>query len=347
MKPDASWGWSRSLHAWRGGQRPASQVGRVHDTEHQNDQKEREIVTAIEEDIWSTPGVLRQTIVRVGMKGRELDDVLVGPLVLLGSGSSYCIGMSAATAYESIRGKPAQALLGSEYRPRPDWTHLAISRTGKTTEVVEAMHRAREAGARVGLIVGDSGSPAEEVAHSVLHLEFAPERGVIQTRFITAAVTALRLLIEGRSAAGDIDLLPDEVAHGLERLEPDSLSAFRHVVFIGRGPRHGLALSAALTVAETALLVAEGHQTLDYRHGPIAVADERTLVWCFDPADDPAAAGVIEDIRQTGARVVWPGFDPLVSLVQAQLLALRIAQARDIDPDVPRNLQRAIVLPTG
>lgn len=114
----------------------------------------------IQDDIYSTPEVLRQTIARVEAKGSELKDVMAGPLVLLGSGSSHCIGISAASSYEALWGKPAQAILGSEYRARSNWTHLAISRTGKTTEVVEAMRRAREAGARVGVIVGDPDSPA-------------------------------------------------------------------------------------------------------------------------------------------------------------------------------------------
>jgi fructoselysine-6-P-deglycase FrlB-like protein len=304
-------------------------------------------MSAVEDDIYSTPDVLRQTIQRVEARGSNLDTVLAGPLVLLGSGSSYCIGISAATLYEAERGTPAQALLASEYRPRAEWTHLAISRTGETTELVEAMRRARAAGARVGLIVGDAGSPAEELADSVLHLDFAPERGVIQTRFISAAVLALRMLIGPRTGTAGVESVPGEVERGLAELDTSALSGFRHVVFIGRGPQYGLALSAALTLAETALLPAAGHQTLDYRHGPIAVADEATLVWCFDPADDRDAASVIDDVRQTGATVVWPGGDALASLAQAQLLALQIAIAGGLDPDAPRNLTRAIVLPTG
>lgn len=301
-------------------------------------------MTAVEEDIYSTPEILRRTIDRTRTRGHELDPLLTGPVVFLGSGSSYCIGISAASSYEAERGKPAQAFLASEYRPRAGWTHLAISRTGKTTEVVEAMRRARDVGAPVGLIVGDAGSPAEELADSVLHLDFAPERGVIQTRFISATVLALRLLIA--SQPSDVEWLPDAVARGLRELD-EGFSAFRHIVFIGRGANYGLAMAAALTVAETALLSAGGYQTLDYRHGPIAVADERTLVWCFDSRDDTEAASVLEDVRRTGARIVWPGSDPLVALAQAQLLALRLAQARSLDADAPRNLARAIVLPTG
>lgn len=117
------------------------------------------------------------------------------------------------------------------------------------------------------------------------------------------------------------------------------------MVYLGCRWRYGLALVAALNLQKTALIVPEGHQTLDYRHGPIASADERTLVWCFDPLDDPEAAAVIEDVRETGATVRWTGDDPLVSLVQSQLFAVRVAESRGLNPDEPRHLTRTVVLP--
>src|SRR5919205_2273786 len=141
-------------------------------------------MSAIEEDITSTPAILRQTMVRVEEQGRAVAEALQGPVVFLGSGSSYRLGVAAASLYEAERGEPAQSLLGSEYLPRPDWTHVAISRTGKTTELVDAMRRARDAGASCILIGGEPGSPAEEHAGVVLPLDFAPETSVVQTRFI-------------------------------------------------------------------------------------------------------------------------------------------------------------------
>jgi fructoselysine-6-P-deglycase FrlB-like protein len=94
-------------------------------------------MSAIEDDITSTPAIARQTITRVGERGEVVAEALQGPAVFLGSGSSYRIGVAAASLYEAERGQPAQSLLGSEYLPRSGWTHVAISRTGKTTELVE------------------------------------------------------------------------------------------------------------------------------------------------------------------------------------------------------------------
>ena len=302
-------------------------------------------MSAIEEDIASTPAIARQTIDRVDEQGRVVAEVLRGPVVFLGSGSSYRIGVAAASLYEAERGQPAQSLLGSEYLPRPSWTHVAISRTGKTTELVDAMRRARDAGASCILIGGEPGSPAEEQADVVLALEFAPETSVVQTRFISAAVLALRLLIGGESSRRSLQDLPERLERGLAEFEPEQFIPFEHVVFLGRGWRHGLALAAALNLQETALMVPEAHQTLDYRHGPIASAEEGTLVWCFDPQDDRESAAVLEDVRRTGATVRSSSEDPQVMLAQAQLLAARKAVSRGIDPEAPRHLTRAIVLP--
>lgn len=302
-------------------------------------------MTMTEQDIYGTPAILRQVMSRVEEHSSRLAPLLQGPLAFLGCGSSYCIGVAAAALYEQARELPAQGIMASEYSPRAGWTHIAISRTGQTTELIEAMQRAARAGAPIMLIRGEPGSPAEPLAGTVLPLEFAPEQGVVQTRFITAATLALRLLIGGDAARHALADLPDRVERGLATLEPDLLARFERVVFLGRGWRYGLALVAALNLQETAQAVPEGHQTLDFRHGPIAAVDAGTLVWCFDAPDDAASMAVLEDVRRTGATVRCSGDDPLVCMVQAQLSAVRLAASRGIDPDAPRHLSRAIVLP--
>ncbi len=308
-------------------------------------------MTVVEEDIWSTPTILRQTLARIDEVGDDFASLLKGPVVFLGCGSSYCVAASAAALYEEERSEAAQGIIASDYHARATWTHVGISRTGRSSELVDAMRRAHEAGARVLLIRGEGDSPAEAEADAVLPLEFAPEAGVIQTRFITAALLALRVLIGGVAARRALDDLPARVEQGLATLDTTPLvsrssASVPHAVFLGRGWRQGVAAVAALNQQETALLTPEAHQTLDYRHGPIACADAETLVWCFDPLDDAACASVIDDVRKTGATVRYSGDDPLVGVTQAQLLAVRLAALRGIDADAPRHLTRAIVLPS-
>jgi glutamine---fructose-6-phosphate transaminase (isomerizing) len=297
-----------------------------------------------ERDIQSTPDILAETITRVEQYRGAIAPLLAGPLVVLGCGSSHCVALAGASLYEAHHHVPAQAVPASDYQPRPGWTHLAISRTGQTTELVVAMRRAKAAGARVILLEGEPGSPAAAQADVRLPLEFAPEQGIIQTRFVSAALLALRLLIGGAAIQREMAGLPQQVAEALGRFDAEPLLAATHRVFLGRGWRYGLAQAAAVHLQETALAVPEAHQTLEYRHGPLAAADQRTLVWCFDSPEEAESAAVLEEVRPTGAGVRCTPDDPQVSLVQAQLLAVRLATAQGIDPDAPRNLRRAIVM---
>ena len=304
-------------------------------------------MTVVEQEILSTPAILRQTLARVAEQQAAMVAVLQGPTTFLGCGSSFCVGMAAAALYEATGKSPAQAIMASEYLARSGWSHLAISRTGQTTELVDAMDRARGAGVPVALICGAANAPAGSTASTTLLLDFAAERSIIQTRFITAAILALRLLIGGEAVQMALAMLPEALEAALRDFDPDPLSRFEQVVYLGRGWRYGLALSAALNLQETALMAPNGYQTLEYRHGPMACADDHTLVWCFDSPQDPLSAAVLEDVRRTGATVRTTDDDPLIALAQAQMVALRYAAARGIDPDAPRNLSRAIIFATS
>lgn len=300
-----------------------------------------------EADIRATPATLRQTVEQVAAWRDRLAPLLGGPVLFLGCGSSHCVGVAGARLYEEAFGAPAQALTASECRPRRGWLHVGISRTGQTTELVQALRQARQAGAPTLLLEGDAGSPAGQEAETVLPLPFATERAVVQTRFVSAALLALRLLCADGAEQELLGRVPDQVERALAGFDPAPLLRFERVVFLGRGWRHGIALAAALNHQETALRPAEAQHTMEYRHGPIATADARTLVWCFDPPGDPLSDAVLTDVRRTGAAVRSADADPLAALAQAQLLAVRAAEARGIDPDAPRHLSRAIVLPEG
>jgi fructoselysine-6-P-deglycase FrlB-like protein len=119
---------------------------------------------------------------------------------------------------------------------------------------------------------------------------------------------------------------------------PDGLD---HFVYLGRGWTYGLAQEAALKVREAAQAWSESYPLLDYRHGPLAVAHPGSLVWMIGAKDPELAA----EIEATGAAVLsGAADDPLIELALAQRLAVRIADARGLNPDRPRHLTRSIVL---
>jgi fructoselysine-6-P-deglycase FrlB-like protein len=91
---------------------------------------------------------------------------------------------------------------------------------------------------------------------------------------------------------------------------------------------------------EAAQLWTEAYPQMEYRHGPISIAEPGRTVWVFG---DPVP-GLVDDVIATGADVVCDDLDPLADLVRVQLLAVREAERRGLDPDRPRHLTRSVVL---
>ena len=120
---------------------------------------------------------------------------------------------------------------------------------------------------------------------------------------------------------------------------PTARPATKQWTFLGQAGV-GLAHEAALKLREAAQAWAEAYPALEYRHGPIAIAGPRTVVWSLGPLD----ATLADEVRATGATLVCEPLDSLAALVLAQRTAVALAQARGLDPDRPRNLTRSVVL---
>ena len=206
--------------------------------------------------------------------------------------------------------------------------YVAISRSGTTTEVLEAIDRLPE----VTAITAVTDAPFPAGARPIV-LDFADERSVVQTRFAT---TALALL---RASLGDTAPADDAERALAEPLAPGWLAA-EQITFLGRGWTNGLADEAALKAREAAQLWTESYPAMEYRHGPISIAQPDRLTWMFGTAPD----GLAEDVAGTGATFVTSDLDPLAHLIVAQRLAVAHAEAKGLDPDRPRSLTRSVVL---
>lgn len=256
-------------------------------------------------------------------------------VLVIGCGTSAFVAESFALLREQAGFGETDAAYASEPHPwRPYDAIIGITRSGTTTEVIDALRQVPD-GVRKVVVTGVADSPCAELADEVLLLDFADERSVVQTRFPTT------FLFLARAALGqDVSALPAAAEAALAAGAPEAPESFDHVVYLGRGWTYGLAQEAALKIREAAQAWAESYPLLDYRHGPLAVAHSGSLVWFLGAIDD----GLARDIEATGAVVVQSEADPLVQLALAQVLAVRTATGRGLDPDNPRHLTRSIVL---
>lgn len=209
---------------------------------------------------------------------------------------------------------------------------LAITRSGTTTEVLDAL---AGASCPTTAITADPETPVLAAADNTVVLDFADEESVVQTVFATTALMLLRA-----SLGQSVETAAAQAEQLLAAVGDPVIDRAGQFTFLGHGWAHGIAREAALKMREAAQAWTESYPQMEYRHGPIAIAEPGRVVWVFG---DPVP-GLVEDIAATGATVVCDDLDPVADLVRVQLLAVRLAAARGLDPDHPRHLTRSVVL---
>lgn len=284
---------------------------------------------ASQPDCWRDAGKLaREVAHRLPRSGERI--------AVVGCGTSLFMAM----AYSSLRESrgfgvtdafPASEMPASRLYDRV----LAITRSGTTTEILEVLDRKRSVVPTL-VITGDSASPVVNCADDSIGLDFADERSVVQTRFATTTLALLR-----SSLGEDVEPLAVDAGHALERPIESFLLEADELTFLGRAWTTGLAHEAALKLRESSGSWTESYPAMEYRHGPISIAQQGRVTWMFGAPPD----GLTEQVKATGAYFVAdPELDPMADLVRVQRLAVARAAARNMDPDRPRNLSRSVVL---
>jgi glucosamine--fructose-6-phosphate aminotransferase (isomerizing) len=341
------------------------------------------------QEIVSQPQVWRATLDafeldREGLEG-FFDQTDFDQILVVGCGSTHYLAQIAAAVITYRTGISARACPASELWLFPDTVSrsrtllVAVSRSGMTTETLRALQRFQELGGAPTLAV--TCYPESQLAQQagfVLAAPDAQERSVAQTR----SFASMLLLTLGLTAtlAHDAEMLerlhrlPDAL-HGLvDRLGdlPRRMGAdlnTERFFFLGGGPLYGLANEAMLKVKEMSLSYSEAYHPLEFRHGPMSMVNERTLiVGLVSDTGLTEELCVLKDMDELGARTLalveddsvfaaWQsahvielrsGLDewergPLY-LPVLQRLAYHRAVAKGLDPDRPQNLTAVVEL---
>ncbi len=287
----------------------------------------------VSDEIASQPGCWRRVPSVLG-DARSLLPVPGERVAVIGCGTSWFMGM----AYAALREGQGQGITDAWTPDQLPTTReydriLAITRSGTTTEVLDAL--ATVAGRIPSVVVTAVPDAVASVADGIIPLEFADERSVVQTRFATTALALLRasLGVAVEPLAADAEAALAAPLGGLV--------ATSQITFLGTGWTVGLAHEAGLKLREAAQAWTEAYPALQYRHGPISIAQPGRTVWMFGTPPDGLAA----DVAATGASFVTSGtLDPMAHLIVAQRLAVALAERRGVDPDQPRHLTRSVIL---
>ncbi|GIW03552.1 MAG: glutamine--fructose-6-phosphate aminotransferase [Thermomicrobiales bacterium] len=299
----------------------------------------------------------------------------------VGCGTASYAALSGAYLFSRIAARHVNFVVGSEFKYHehfltPHSLVVALSQSGETADVIEAMIAARRRGARLGALVNVPQSTLDRMVDLRVHLNAGPEQCVLSTKAYTAKVAVLlltahalrgtydegaklvRLAAEGLRwmlSDGWLDRLR-EVAHAIYQAE--------HLYIIGRGLSYPTALEAALKIKEVSYIHAEGFAGGELKHGVIALIAPGTPCVVYAPNDETRAdilSGAME-LKSRGGYIIGispasdPVFDvhlptpdvgdaaPLVQALPAQMLGYHAALLRGNDPDKPRNLAKSVTV---
>jgi fructoselysine-6-P-deglycase FrlB-like protein len=290
--------------------------------------------THLAEEIASQPDCWRRAAGEVGRHVAALP--LPGERVAVaGCGTSYFAAMAYAALRERDGAGLTDAFAASEFALERTYDRVVvITRSGTTTEVLDLLERLRGRVPTVALTASGA-TPINGAADATVALDFADERSVVQTRFATTVLALLRVTLghDVEAVAADGERVLRQPLYALAESE--------QVTFLGRGWTVGLAHEAALKLREAAGAWTEAYPAMEYRHGPISIAEPGRVVWMFGEPPN----GLADDIERTGATFVHDdGVDPVAHLLMAQRLAVAMAAKRGLDPDRPRNLTRSVII---
>jgi glucosamine--fructose-6-phosphate aminotransferase (isomerizing) len=220
----------------------------------------------------------------------QADEVL-----FTGCGSAFNISHAVSPYFQRVTGKSCRAVHASDIMLNRDEFFnvdkktlvIAYSRSGDTTESVEALHRATEAGASTIAIVCFKKSRMAGLVQEAVILEKAVEKSVTTTRSLTSMVLAGNYLaaacINHQSTLSAFKSLPGlfrEKINSFQEMGKEIASAPQvcKYAFLGHGSYYGMAREAQLKIKEMVLLPSDSYVSLDFQHGPMSNVDKTMLV---------------------------------------------------------------------
>ena len=300
-------------------------------------------------------------------------------VIFIGCGSTYYLSLAAAALYTQLTGRPAQAISGGELLLNPQmvaaqtgslrYLLIAISRSGTTTETIKAVEKFKAEKRGDVLVISNYDEVLSRLADVNIVIDKGQEQSIAQTRSFASmyvAATAMCAKMAGRgdlvSAMAELPRIGNWVIGNYEEWAKrigENLS-FDRFYFLGSGIRYGLACEVNLKMKEMTLTHSEPFHFLEFRHGPMSMVGESTLVCgLLSTVNRQHEAKVLEEMEALGGTVSAVGekeaevsFESnipeevrgVLYLPVLQLMAFYRSLAKGLNPDRPNNLTAVVKL---
>lgn len=300
---------------------------------------------------------------------------------LVGCGTAAYACLAGTYIFSKIAGKHINYSVGSEFEYLLDYLTeksfvLALSQSGETIDVIEAVKKARGKGAKIGTMVNVLGSTLYRIADAVLLLNAGVEKAVVCTKAFTTKL-AFMIRLAGILSEKESEVTKDLITASKETenlFKNDNLERIRsvarkiknkdHIYVIGRGLSYPIALETALKIKEASYVHAEGFAAGELKHGVIALIEKGTPCIAFLPNDETYGANLAGamEMKARGGSIIGISYKPheifdyylpvadcgiaslIPSAIVGQLIGYYLSVLKGYDPDMPRNLAKSVTV---
>ena len=319
---------------------------------------------------------------------KTLDEVFAekyDEVIFTGCGTSLYLAQASAHAFSTCTGISAKGMCCSELYYFPE-TYVGngkkvlvvpMTRKSYTTEVRMAIDKVRSYPGVKSLAITCDPDSSKYNDYMLLSPE-TPEDSVIMTRSFTSMIylaVVMSYYVGGKKEK--IEQLKDYAANGESFLKATDEMAKKIVaehpecnlfITLGQGINYGIANECMNKMKEMSLSNSEAYYTLEYRHGPMSLVDDKTLIILLGNEDTvDGDAKLLTQMKEYGAKVLaignnaskdftdvdytldMPyGYDslqnaPIIGFI-GQLIGYYVAELKNLNADSPRHLTQAIVI---
>jgi len=262
----------------------------------------------------------------------------------------------------------AQTIIASEFEHfigvDKDTLVIAISQSGETMDVIEALKYAKKNNAKIVSIVNVPYSTVQRMSESSINIVAGQEICVAATKsFVNQAALMLTIAKEFGYKI-DMDNLSEKIEAVLsmkEKIKSIANEIYdKHDLYVlGRGLSYPVAREIALKIKEISYIHAEGMMGGELKHGTIALIEDGTPVISLIGNNDNAMLSNTKEVEARGAKIISitngtkgdivietsnDGKFGILAVIVGQLLTYYIALKKGLPIDKPRNLAKSVTV---
>lgn len=299
-------------------------------------------------------------------------------IYITGSGTSYNSALIAKQILSKFVKIRVETIMSSELQFSSDSIEknsilIAISQSGESADVLDAVKIAKQANCKIISIVNLLTSSLARESDIIIGMNCGPEIGVAATKSFTSQLAIIYKMVQKLSDNKieiDFNKISESVLKILEnptiiQQTAKELKNISDIYVLGRGIHYPIAIEAALKLKELTYIHAEGIPGGELKHGPLALMDSNVFVIIINPNDSTYSDTLTSarEIKARGAKIIGisdvesnvydyhikiPETDelsyPISEIIAIQLLSYYASVEKDTDPDYPRNLAKSVTV---